>query len=163
MIGITISDDEVDSESIVCLEQNVTPMVIDLDSECENGSIHEQEILKGLQGKIDKRYLNDSKVYIHETDHNHDHLNSNDDEFEFEYICEIPFVNQIVKEKSNFSILQSLPEVPISQDKLLEDRIHNLLSKYKSKDLSDDNEMVRKNLMLSIPLKKRRIKLWKEV
>ena len=162
MIGITISDDEVDSESIVCLEQNVTPIVTDLDSGSENELIAEQEILKGLQGKIDKRYLNDSKVYIHDTDHNHDLLNSNDDAFEFEYICEIPFVNQVVTEKSNCSILQSLPEVPIAQDKILEDRIHNLLSKYKSKDTSEDNhvnEMVCKNLMLSRPLKKRRIHL----
>ena len=82
MIGITISDDEVDSESIVCLYQNT--MVIDLESGSENEAITEQEILEGLQGKIDKRYLNDSKVYIHDTDHNHDHLNSNDDE-EFEF------------------------------------------------------------------------------
>ena len=71
-------------------------------------------------------------------------------------------MNQIVKEKSNFSILQSLPEVPAAQDKLLEDRIHSLLSKYKSQKLSDDhnvNELVGKDSMLSIPLKKRRIKL----
>ena len=137
-------------------------MVIDLESETENEPINELEILKGLQGKIDKRYLNASIVYIHNTDHNHDHLNSNDEEFEFEYICQIPFGNQIVTEKSNCSILQSLPEVPISQDKLLEDQIHNLLSKYKSKDLSEDhniNELVGKDSMLSIPLKKRRIKL----
>ena len=133
-------------------------MVIDLESETENEPINEQEILKGLQGKIDKRYLNASKVYIHDTDHNHDHLHSNAEEFEFEYICQIPFGNQVVTEKSNFSVLQSLPDVPISQDKLIEDRIHNLLSTYKSKVLSEDNhvnEMVCKNLMLSRPLKKR--------
>ena len=158
IIGITISDDEVDSESIVCLDQNTTSMVIDLDSESKNESINEQDILKGLQGKIDKRYLNDSKVYIHDTDHNHDHLHSNAEEFEFEYICQIPFGNQ----NSNCSILQSLPEVPIAQDKLLEDRIQSLLSKYKSKKISEDhnvNEFVGKESMLSIPLKKRRIKL----
>ena len=158
IIGITISDDEVDSESIVCLDQNTTSMVIELDSESKNESINEQDILKGLQGKIDKRYLNDSKVYIHDTDHNHDHLHSNAEEFEFEYICQIPFGNQ----NSNCSILQSLPEVPIAQDKLLEDRIHSLLSKYKCKKISEDhnvNEFVGKESMLSIPLKKRRIKL----
>ena len=162
MIGITISEDEDNLDSIDCLERNVTPLVIDIDSKLEKEPINEQDILVGLQEKIDKRYLNDTKVYIHDSDHNHDHLNSNDEEFEFEYICEIPFVNQIVKEKSNFSILQSLPDVPISQDKLIEDRIHNLLSKYKSKDTSEDNhvnEMVYKNLMLSRPLKKRRIHL----
>ena len=162
IIGITISDDEVDSESIVCLDQNTTSMVIELDSESKNESINEQDILKGLQGKIDKRYLNDSKVYIHNTDHNHDHLNSNDEEFEFEYICEIPFGNQVVSQNSNFSFLQSLPEIPITQDKLLEDRIQSLLSKYKSKKISEDhnvNEFVGKESMLSIPLKKRRIKL----
>ena len=135
--------------------RNVTP-----DSEKE--PINEQEILKGLQGKIDKRYLNDSKVYIHDTDHNHDHLHSNAEEFEFEYICQIPFGNQVFSQNSNFSFLQSLPEVPIAQDKLLEDRIQSLLSKYKSKKISEDhnvNEFVGKESMLSIPLKKRRIKL----
>ena len=135
--------------------RNVTP-----DSEKE--PINEQEILKGLQGKIDKRYLNDSKVYIHDTDHNHDHLQSKDEEFEFEYICQIPFGNQIIMEKSNCSILQSLPEVPIAQDKLLEQRIHRLLSKYKHLELSKDNnvnELISNDSMLSRPLKKRRIKL----
>ena len=120
-------------------------MVIDLESETENEPINEQEILKGLQGKIDKRYLNASKVYIHDTNHNHDHLNSNDEEFEFEYICQIPFGNQ----NSNCSILQSLPEVPIAQDKLLEDRIHSLLSKYESKELSKDNNVNELDSMLS--------------
>ena len=160
MIGITISEDEDDLDSIVCLERNVTPLVIDLDSKLEKEPINEQDILVGLQEKINKRYLNDSKVYIHDSDHNHDHLNSNDEEFEFEYICQIPFGNQIFTEKSNCSILQSLPEVPIAQDKLLEDRIHKLLSKYKRKELSKySNEFVGKDSMLSIPLKKRRIKL----
>ena len=160
--GIIISDDEEESNSIVCLEQKVKPIVIDLESESENEPIGQQEILKGLQEEIDKRYLNDSKVFIHDSDHNHGHFSSDDEEFQFEYICQIPFGNQIVKEKLNCSILQSLPEVPTAQDKLLEDRIHSLLSKYKSKDLSDENnvnEMVCKNLMLSIPLKKRRIQL----
>ena len=162
MIGITISEDEDNLDSIDCLERNVTPLVIDIDSKLEKEPINEQDILVGLQEKIDKRYLNDSKVYIHDSDHNHDHLNSNDEEFEFEYICQIPFGNQIVTEKSNCSILQSLPEVPITQDKLLEDRIQSLLSKYKSKELSKENnvnELVGNDSMLSIPLKKRRIKL----
>ena len=162
LTGITISDDEEESNSIVCLEQKVKPIVIDLESESENEPIGQQEILKGLQEEIDKRYLNNSKVFIHDSDHNHGHFNSDDEEFQFEYICQIPFGNQIVTGKSNCSILQSLPEVPTAQDKLLEDRIHSLLSKYKSKDLSDENnvnEMVGKNLMLSIPLKKRRIQL----
>ena len=136
-------------------------MVIDLESETENEPINEQEILKGLQGKIDKRYLNASKVYIHDTDHNHDHLNSNDEEFEFEYICQIPFGNQVVSQNSNFSFLKSLPEVPIAQDKLLEERIHRLLSKYKHKELSKGTKLVSNDSMLSRPLKKRRIKLWR--
>ena len=156
MIGITISDDEVDSDSIVCLEQDTTE-IIDLESETENEQINEQEILKGLQGKIDKRYLNASKVYIHDTNHNHDHLNSNAEEFEFEYICQIPFGNQ--DQNSNYSILQNLPEVPVAQDKLLEDRIHSLLSKYESKESSKDNNVNELDSMLSRPLKKRRIKL----
>ena len=134
-------------------------MVIDLESEIENEPIYEQEILKGLQEKIDKRYLNDSKVLIHNSDHNHDHLRSNDEPFEFEYICQIPFENQVVSQKSNFSILQNLPEVPAAQDKLLEDRIQNLLSKYKEKENENANELVRKDSMLSKPLKKRQIKL----
>ena len=162
MIGITFSDDENDSNSIVCFNQKVTSLVIDLESETENEPIDEKDILVGLQEKIDKRYLIASKVYIHDSDHNHDHLNSNDEEFEFEYICEIPFGNQVVSQNSNFSFLQSLPEVPVTQDKLLEDRIHSLLSKYKRKELSnktDVNEMVGDNLMLSRPLKKRRIQL----
>ena len=161
-IGITISEDEQDSDSIICLKRNFTPIVIDLDSESENEPINEQEILKGLQEKIEKRYLINSKTFIHDSDHNHDHLRSNDEEFEFEYICQIPFGNQIVTEKSNCSILQSLPEVPIAQDKLLEDRIHSLLSNYKHKELLKDhnvNELVGKDSMLAIPLKKRRIKL----
>ena len=139
-------------------------MVIDLESETENEPINEQEILKGLQEKIDKRYLTDSKVYIHDSDHNHDHLHSNDEPFEFEYICQIPFGNQVVSQKLNFSILQGLPEVPAAQDKILEDRIHKMLSKYKSKQLSKDHnvkELVSKDSMLSRPLKKRQIKLWK--
>ena len=94
MIGITISEDEDDLDSIVCLERNVTPLVIDLDSKLEKEPINEQDILVGLQEKINKRYLNDSKVYPHNTDHNHDHLKSNEEEFEFEYICQIPFRNQ---------------------------------------------------------------------
>ena len=84
MLPLPISDNEDNSDSIICQGRNVTPMVIDLESKSEYVPINEQEILKGLQGKIDKRYLNDSKVYIHDTDHNHDHLNSNDDE-EFEF------------------------------------------------------------------------------
>ena len=47
IIGITISDDEVDSDSIVCLEQDTTE-IIDLESKTENEPINEQEILKGL-------------------------------------------------------------------------------------------------------------------
>ena len=128
-----------------------------MDSESENEPINEQEILKGLQEKIEKRYLNDSKIFIHNSDHNHDHLRSNDEDFEFEYICQIPFGNQVDSQKSNFSILQRLPEVPVAQEKLLEDRIYGLLSKFKSKELSDD-EMVCKDSMLSRPLKKRQIK-----
>ena len=160
VIGIKFSDCEDDSDSIVCFNQKVTSLVIDLESETENEPINEKDVLAGLQEKIDKRYLNASKVYIHDSDHNHDHLNSNEEEFEFEYICQIPFGNQIFTEKSNCSILQSLPEVPIAQDKLLEDRIHKLLSKYKRKELSKySNEFVGKDSMLSIPLKKRRIKL----
>ena len=162
MIGIIISDDENDSNSNCCFNQKVTSLVIDLESETENEPINEKDVLAGLQEKIDKRYLNASKVYIHDSDHNHDHLNSNNEEFEFEYICEIPFGNQVVSQNSNFSFLQSLPEIPITQDKLLEDRIHSLLSKYKCKKISEDhnvNEFVGKESMLSIPLKKRRIKL----
>ena len=103
-------------------------MVNDLESKSENEPINDQEIFKGLQEKIEKRYLNDSKVFIHDSDHNHDHLNSNSEEFEFEYICEIPFGNQVVSQNSSISILQSLPEVPVDQDRLLEDRIHTMLS-----------------------------------
>ena len=54
MIGITISDDEDDSDSIICLEQKVTLILIDLDSESETN----QEIMTGLQEKIEERYLN---------------------------------------------------------------------------------------------------------
>ena len=160
-IGITISEDEQDSDSGICLKRNFTPIVIDLDSESENEPINEQEILKGLQEKIEKRYLNDSKIFIHNSDHNHDHLRSNDEDFEFEYICQIPFGNQVDSQKSNFSILQRLPEVPVAQEKLLEDRIYRLLSKYNSKELSIGKtvkEIVCKDSMLSRPLKKRRIK-----
>ena len=130
-----------------------------MEFESENEPINEEGILKGLQGKIDKRYLNDSKVYIHDTDHNHDHLNSNEEEFEFEYICEIPFGNQGVLQNSKISILRSLPEVPVSQDKLLEDCIHSLLSRYKQKDFCWGNNINELDSMLSRPLKKRRIKL----
>ena len=101
-------------------------MVISLES--ENDQIKEQEILKGLEEEIENRYLNDSKIFIHDSDHNHDHLNSNSEEFEFEYICEIPFGNQVVSQNSSISILQSLPEVPVDQDRLLEDCIHTMLS-----------------------------------
>ena len=101
-------------------------MVISLES--ENDQIKEQEILDGLEEEIENRYLNDSKIFIHDCDHNHDHLNSNSEEFEFEYICEIPFGNQVVSQNSSISILQSLPEVPVDQDRLLEDRIHTMLS-----------------------------------
>ena len=162
VIGITFSDDENDSNSNCCFNQKVTSLVIDLESETENEPINEKDVLAGLQEKIDKRYLNASKVYIHDSDHNHDHLTSNEEEFEFEYICQIPFGNQDVSQNSNFSFLQSLPEVPVTQDKLLEDRIHSLLSKYRNKESSDHrnvNELVCKESMLSIPLKKRRIKL----
>ena len=124
--------------------------------------MNDQEILKGLQERIEKRYMNSSKVYIHDTDHDHNHLHSKDEPFEFEYICEIPFGNQIVSQNFNFSILQSLPEVPVSQDKLLEDRILNLLANHKLKELSEDNfasQMVNKKYQESMPLKKRRIKI----
>ena len=49
-------------------------------------------------------------------------------------------------------------QVSVAQDKLLEDRIHNLLPRYKSKKLSKEtnvNEMVCMNSLLSRPLKKR--------
>lgn len=63
--------------------------------------------------------------------HNHDYLHSNDEPIELKYISQIPFGNQVVSQKSNFSILQNLPEVPATQDKLLEDRIHEILSMHK--------------------------------
>lgn len=167
IIGIIISDseDEEDSNSIICLEQNVVHnMFIELDS--ENESIKDQEILKGLQERIEKQYMNSSQIYIHDTDHDHDHLHTKDEPFEFEYICEIPFGNQVAPQHSNHSILQSLPEVPVSQDKLLEDRIHHLLANDKLKQLSEDkivDQLVHikdQEFMSNRPLKKRPIKLY---
>ena len=43
ILGITISDNEDDSDSIVCMERNVTSKIIDLESESENEPMNEEE------------------------------------------------------------------------------------------------------------------------
>ena len=69
--------------------------VNEIESDVENKEPNQQEVLKGLQDKIQKRYWDSSKTYVHDTDHNH--LIDKEKPIEFTYICQIPFPPKVPK------------------------------------------------------------------
>ena len=107
--------------------------------------------------------MNSSQTLVHDTEHNHDHLVDKDKPIEFTYLGPIPFGNQALQSNSKESFLKSLPEVPSTQDKLLNDQVETMLANYKRKELSEPNCQIEfsyekdSDSMLK-PLKKRRIK-----
>ena len=161
---ITISEDEDDdTDSVIFIEEKVKPRPNETNSDNENEAPNEQEILKGLQEKIQTKYMNSTKTFVHDTEHNHDHLVDKDKPFEFTYLGQIPFSNQTIQSNSQESILNSLPEVPIAQDKLLNDQVETMLANYKRKELSEQNcqteySYEKDSDSMLRPLKKRRLK-----
>ena len=143
--SISIGNLDVDSDLDNLLHQN------GLDSKSQNEPSEDQSILAGLQRIINERYLNSSKIFVHDSDHNHDHIKENEDTFEFEYICEIPFPNQVNHQNST---LIHVPEIPEFHDKLLDERIQNMLTAYRCNLYSYEKD----SYSMSRPLKKRRIK-----
>ena len=107
--------------------------------------------------------MNSSQTLVHDTEHNHDHLVDKDKPIEFTYLGPIPFGNQALQSNSKESFLKSLPEVPVGQDKLLNDQVETMLANYKRKELSEPNCQIEfsyekdSDSMLR-PLEKRRIK-----
>ena len=107
--------------------------------------------------------MNSTTTFVHDTDHNHDHLVDKDKPFEFTYLGQIPFGNQTIQSNSKDSFLKSLPEIPVAQDKILNDKVKTMLAHYKRKELSESNCQIEfsyekdSDSMLR-PLKKRRIK-----
>ena len=142
---IFIGNTDVDSDLDIFLDQN------GLDSKLQNKPSEEEAILAGLQNIINERYLNSSKIFVHDSDHNHDHMKENEDTFEFEYICEIPFPNQVNQQNTT---LIHVPEIPEYHDKLLNERIQNMLTAYRCNLYSYEKD----SYSMSRPLKKRRIK-----
>ena len=141
----------------------MAPKVNEIESDTENKEPNQQEVLKGLQDKIQKRYGDSSQTYVHDTDHNHDHLIDKEKPIEFTYICQIPFPPKVLQKTSAHAILKNLPEVPISQEKALDNQVEAMVANYRSKELSDPNHQTqysyeRDSDSLSRPLKKRKIK-----
>ena len=104
--------------------------------------------------------MNSSQTLVHDTEHNHDHLVDKDKPFEFTYLGQIPFGNQNIQSNS---FLTSLPEVPVTQDKILNDKVETMLANYKRKELSEANcqteySYEKDSDSMLRPLKKRRIK-----
>ena len=137
--------------------------VNEIESDVENKEPNQQEVLKGLQDKIQKRYWDSSKTYVHDTDHNHDHLIDKEKPIEFTYICQIPFPPKVPQKTSTHTILKNLPEIPKSQEKALENQVKAMVANYRNKELSETNHPTeysyeKDSESLSRPLKKRRFK-----
>ena len=107
--------------------------------------------------------MNSSQTLVHDTEHNHDHLVDKDKPIEFTYLGPIPFGNQTIQSNSKDSFLKSLPEIPVAQDKILNDKVETMLANYKRKELSESNcqtvySYEKDPDSMLRPLKKRRIK-----
>ena len=145
-----------DSNLDIFLDQNGTTKTIELESQSQNEPSEDQNILAGLQKIINQRYLNPSKIFVHDdSNHNHDFIHKNEDSFEFEYICEIPFPNLINQQNPNLTCPEYLHEhIPTSQDKTLDERVQNMLANYRCNLYSYEKDPY----SMSRPLKKRRMK-----
>ena len=144
-VGMAIVDDDVVNDS-------------DLD---QNESSEDQAILAGLQKRINECYLNSSNMNDNESDHKYDFVHKNEDSFEFEYICQIPFPNPFNQQNPNFTFPEHLPDIPTSQNKLLDERVQNMLDDYEVDLSSKQTEYSYKkdSYSLSRPLKKRLINI----
>ena len=157
-----MSDDEDDSDSIIFLEERKVTMPKVTGIECDNESKepNQQDIIfQGLLDKIKEQHVNFLKIQVHDTDHDHDHLLEKEKPIEIRYICQIPFPKKVPQQTSINAILKSLPEVPISQEETLNNKIHAMVANYRCKELSELNYSYEKDSdSLSRPLKKRKIK-----
>ena len=158
-----ISDDEDDSDSIIFLEERkvTMPKVTGTESDNEIKEPNQQDIFQGLLENIQEQHQNFQKIQVHDTDHNHDHdhLLEKEKPIEIRYICQIPFPKKVPQQTSINAILKSLPEVPISQEETLNNKIHAMVANYRCKELSELNYSYEKDSdSLSRPLKKRKIK-----